>query len=147
MSHSMRAASSACQSPAGDVERAPLSTTVDVDLAILRKVIEDLGWTCEAIAAAMGRGESYRTHVFRVVNGERPMSHAFLKALPDDIEVEWHARLAEQGGRIVVAPLSGADAVRSLVGGLIGMLAPPQLPVKASGMARAALPTKARRLA
>lgn len=139
MANSMRAAAVARQSPPDDVVQPGTSTTVDHDLSVLRQVIADLDWTCEAIAAAMGRGESYKTHVSRVVNGERPMSHEFIKALPDEIEIEWHARLAEQGGRIVVAPATDHhDAMKQTVAGLLGLLAP-QLPVKASRMARAAI--------
>lgn len=97
----------------------------------------------------MGRDESYKSHVSRVLNGERPMSHEFLKALPDDIEAEWHARLARQAGRVVVAPLSGPAAIEGLVGGLIGLLtaSSPGLPAKAGGQLKAELPAQARRRA
>lgn len=148
MNTSMRAAATLRQSSADDVPVLRTSTTVDHDLAVLRQVISDLNWTFEAIAAAMGRGESYKTHVSRVVSGERPMSLEFIKALPDDIEVEWHARLAAAGGRVVVTPASDDSAVQHFVGGLLTLLrqGQPPLPAKASAMAKVE-PARARRTA
>lgn len=134
MGDSFNRANGSGQSSATDVVDDALATTVASDLAVLRKVIDDLDWTYEAIAVAMGEKDSYRSHIWRVVSGERPLTLEFLKKLPDDIEAEWHARLARQAGRVVVAPLSGPAAIEGLVGGLIGLLtASPALPAKTCG--------------
>jgi hypothetical protein len=40
-----------------------------------------------------------------------------LTRLPDDIEAEWHARLAKAFGRVVVEPLHGPEALAALAVG------------------------------
>jgi transcriptional regulator with XRE-family HTH domain len=114
-----------------------LSTEVDTVLALLRVCVQDAGWTLDALEAEMKLDKSL---ISRVLNGERPLTLRFLLALPDDIESRFEQLRAEQFGHIVVAPVSGADAIRNLVSGLIGVLAP-QLPARATAMAKATLPT------
>jgi transcriptional regulator with XRE-family HTH domain len=112
-----------------------VATHVDRALALLRKCASDLGWTGDALAAHMGKDKSY---ISRVLNGEKPMTLEFLIALPDDLEAAWHSASAESFGRLVVEPVSGDLAVRNLVSGLFGVLAP-SLPERASRMARASV--------
>lgn len=116
------------------------STTVDQDLELLRRCVSDLGWTFEALEAEMRKDKSY---IHRVLHGDKPLTYKFLKSLPGEVQAEFHSRSAEAFGRVVVAPVRGAEAVRNFVSGLLGVLAP-QFPatrmVKASigsGAARA----------
>lgn len=124
------------QSKAVAASVAELSTTIDTVLAMLRTAVHDRGWTLEALEAEMGLDKSL---ISRVLNGERPLTLTFLIALPDDIEATFSARYAEHHGQIVVAPVHGEQAVRQLVGGLLGVLSP-RLPVKADRLAKATLP-------
>lgn len=118
------------------------SISVDQSLSTLRQVVSDLGYSLDALQSAMGKDRSF---INKVLNGDKPMPEDFIDALPDDVEAEWHARRAEAFGRVVVAPVTGPDAIRNLVSGLIGVLAP-QLPVRTSGQLKAELPErKARR--
>jgi len=122
----------------------------DRDLAELRawinRAIEEQGWNHEALAAHMHKDRAY---ISRVLSGEKPLSAAFMRELPDDIELVVAKFYAQAFGLIVVAPLSGPAAIEGLVGGLVGLLmaAAPQLPVKASVMVRAALPGRKARQA
>jgi transcriptional regulator with XRE-family HTH domain len=113
------------------------STTVD--LAEMRtwisRALDVTGWNQEALAAHMGKDKA---HISRVLSGEKPMSLAFLGALPDDVEAVVVGYYAESFGLVVVSPSHGDDAVRQLVSGLIGMLRP-QLPRRASSMVKASV--------
>lgn len=130
-SHSTRAAALR-QSKGVDDARVEVSTGVDTALAQLRRCVQDRGWTLEALAAEMGIDKSL---ISRVLNGERSLTLAFLLALPDDVEALYTQRRAEAFGLIVVSPVHGDEAVRHLVSGLLGVLAP-RLPSKADRMAK-----------
>jgi hypothetical protein len=121
------------QSMTGDQRPDARSTA---SLAVLRQVVADLDYTLDALAAAMGKDRSF---IHRVLGGEKPMPPAFLDALPDDIEAEWHARRAAAFGRVVVE--------RTGLIGLVMAPPPPALPARASGMARATLPASPARKA
>lgn len=109
---------------------------------ITRAVIES-GWNQEALAAHLQKDKAY---ISRVLSGEKPLSAAFIRALPDDIERIVARYYAESLGLVVVAPLSGPAAIEGFVGGLIGLLTASPLPAKAQ-MVKAELPMKARRQA
>lgn len=135
MAATLPRANTACHANADD-RREPARTT-DVDLlALIRRAVSDAGWNQEALAAEMRLDKAY---VSRVLSGEKPLSARFLIALPDDIEALVSQRYAEHFGFVVVTPVSGEAAVRHLVSGLFGVLAP-QLPARASRMARASVP-------
>jgi hypothetical protein len=123
------------QSKAIDARAAEVSTDVDDALALLRTAVHDTGWTLEALEAAMKIDKSL---ISRVLNGERPLTLKFLVALPDDVEARYEQLRAEAFGLIVVQPVTGADAIRHLVGGLVGLLAS-GLPARADHMAKATL--------
>ena len=146
-SDSFRRDAAPSQSPAGADEFAAPSTTVDVDLEVLRRVIAEQGWTLESVAAAMGRTESYRSHISRVLDGERPFSHDFKKALPDDIEGAYHAQMAEEFGYVAAKPaVDPKDAERKALSAAAYYLRT-ALPAKASSMARAVMNVGARKRA
>lgn len=117
---------------------------VDVLLAFIRQSMNELGWNDEALSAAMGYTDA--SYVGKVLKAEKPLSAAFLVALPDDIEARFAEKWAEHRGAVVVPPLHGRAAVEALVAGLVGVLVP-QLPVKADAMLHASLPTAKRRQA
>lgn len=102
-----------------DQRRVLRSTAVDQGLELLRKAVADSGHTLDSLEAAMGKGRAY---IGKVLNGEKPLSFEFITALPDDVEARFEHLRAEHFGLIVVAPVSGDDAVRNLVSGLIGVL-------------------------
>lgn len=148
MSTSMRAAAVASQAEPIDRAERPRTSglagddrarTTDVDLAELRtwitRAIGDTGWNQEALAKAMDKDAAY---VSRVLSGDKPLSAAFIRQLPDDVEALVAKYHAESFGLVVVVPVSGDDAVRNLVSGLVGMLRP-ALPDRASGMAKGRL--------
>lgn len=100
---------------------------------LLRVCVTDCGWTMDALQTEMRKDKAY---INRVLNGEKPMSWDFFIALPDDVRDEFHERLVEARGQIVVKPVEREDAIRLLVSGLCSVLAP-QLPAKADRMAKA----------
>lgn len=104
-------------------------------LALLRTCVQDRGWTLEALERFMGKGFD-KSLISRVLNGERPLTLKFVVALPDDIEALYAQRRAEAFGLIVVEPVYGDAAVKSLVSGLVGVLSQ-RLPVRAGRMAKA----------
>lgn len=112
------------------------STDVDQALVLLRQAVSNSSWTLDALEAHMRKDKSY---ISRVLNGEKPLTLAFIVALPDDIEAAWERKRAEHFGLIVVERTSGDDAVRSLVSGLIGVLTD-RLPMKADRMVKADVP-------
>lgn len=126
-----------------DHDDALRSTTVDRSLARLRQCASDLGWTLDALSAHMRKDKA---HISRVFNGEKPLTLAFLIALPDDVEAEFHSRSSEEFGRVVVTPAIGPDALKQFTAGLFGLFAL-QLPAKSGGQVKASLPTAARRRA
>jgi hypothetical protein len=100
----------------------------------LREAIEESGEKKEAVAAAMGLPDA--AYLSKLFSGEKPLTARHLVSLPEAVERIFARRYAETQGLIVVEPLSGIDAVHSLVSGLVGVLAP-HLPVRASRMAHA----------
>lgn len=140
MRNSIAATAAARQSTTVDGRAIELSTSVDTALTLLRKSIEERGWTLEALAAHMqeatGKPGYDKSLISRVLSGERPLTLTFLVALPDDVESLYEAKRAEHFGHVVVAPLGGVDAVKALVAGLVGLMAGP-LPARATQMVRA----------
>ncbi len=129
------AAGAASQSTSGVGRGADLSTDVDTALAMLRTAVQETGWTLDALEAEMKLDKSL---ISRVLNGERPMTLKFLTTLPDDVEARFEQKRAESFGLIVVAPVSGDDAVRHLVSGIFGVFGT-RLPAKARTFAKADL--------
>jgi len=110
--------------------------------AWINRAVRDSGWNQTALSAAMGKDEAY---VSRVLSGEKPLSAAFIRELPNDIEALVAGYYAESFGLVVVTPVSGQDAVKNLVSGLLGVLAP-QLPAKASAMAKVTIASAPRKV-
>lgn len=104
--------------------------------------MRDTGWTVDALA---GHWSVDRAFAWRLVNGEKSWSIGRMLALPDDLESRLEHLRAEYFGLIVVAPLHGIEAQRALVAGLIGLMAVPALPARASAMAKVELPLTARK--
>lgn len=132
MSSTLRVPTVRRQSKPVAAPAAAVSTAVDTALALLRGCVHDTGWTLEALAAEMAIDKS---QISRVLNGERPATLAFLLRLPDDVEALFEQRRAEGFGLIVVAPVTGDQAVRNLVSGLVGVLST-RLPARAERMAK-----------
>jgi hypothetical protein len=88
---------------------------------LLCKAASDLGYTLDSLEAAMGKGRAY---IGKVLNGEKPMSLAFITALPDDLEARFELLRAESLGLICVEPVDEETARRQLVSGLFGVLSP-----------------------
>lgn len=102
-----------------DHHKVARSTTVDQATAQYRRAVADCDYTLDALDAVMHKGRAY---IHKVLQGEKPMSLDFITALPADVK-ERHAQLeAEACGFIVVVPVSGDDAIKQLVGGLVGVL-------------------------
>lgn len=114
---------------------------------LLRAAIDETGWKDGAVAECIGlSGESGAAYFSKMLSGEKPIGAKHLRALPDDIEAVFARLYAESFGLIVVAPTHGDDAVKALVSGLFGVLAP-SLPVRATRMAKATIPAPARKVA
>lgn len=132
---------------ANAVDRVDGCGSTHLDLAEMRawinRAIDEAGWNQEALAAHMKKDKAY---ISRVLSGEKPLSASFIRELPDDIEVIVVRYHAESFGLVVVAPLQGQAAVQALAAGLVGLLAP-ALPTRATAMAKAELPTQARKRA
>lgn len=115
-------------------DRGNETRSISIDLAEMRtwinRAIRESGWNQTALASAMDKDEAY---VSRVLSGEKPLSAAFIRELPDEIERIVARFYAESLGLVVVAPLSGPAAIEGFVGGLIGLLtaSSPGLPAKA----------------
>jgi hypothetical protein len=106
---------------AGRVDHRSVARSMAVDQAteLWRKAVADCDYTLDALEAVMGKGRAY---IHKVLQGEKPMSLDFTTALPADVKGR-HAQLsAEACGFIVVVPVRGDDAVKQLVGGLVGVL-------------------------
>lgn len=93
----------------------------------LREAITESGWKHEAVAAEMTRNGAKvdPPYLSKMLNGGpdgKSISALHLRALPDDIEAIYARKYAESFGLIVVAPVSGDQAVRNLVSGLVGVL-------------------------
>lgn len=92
---------------------------VERALVLLRRSVAERGYTLDALEAATGKG---RTHIHRMLNGDRPLTLQFLASLPADLKADFAKRAAEALGLIVVTPLEGQEAVRAVVSGLVGLL-------------------------
>jgi hypothetical protein len=103
------------------VDRRSASGSIAVDQAVslLRRAVADCGYTLDALEAAMGKDRAY---IHKVLQGDKPVSLEFIVALPDDVEARFEQLRAESFGLVCVAPASGADAIKQLVSGLVGML-------------------------
>lgn len=110
----------------------------------LREAIEQSGVKKESIAAAMGLPDP--AYLSKLFSGEKPITARHLVGLPDDVERIYERLRAERRGLIVVEPVDAETARRHLVSGLFGVLAP-QLPQRATGMAKAYLPPRAAKAA
>lgn len=128
MPKSVVAAAAACQTNPVDQCRA---TTVDL-LALIRRALQETGWSQDAVAVEMAKDKGY---VSRVLSGEKPLSASFVLALPEDVQSHVARRYAESFGLIVVEPVRGDEAVRQLVSGLCGVLV--KMPARATRMAKA----------
>lgn len=146
MSHMVNEAPA--QSQATSVVRVDAPRTTDVALAKvlarLRACIADCGYTSyESLAVAMGKKPSYRSYIWKVLNGEKPFAYDFVIDLPDDVEGLFYERSAEDFGRMVVAPApSGTDAAKQFMAGVFGLLQhglPQQMPAKAGPPVKATL--------
>lgn len=94
---------------------------VNRGLELLRKAVSDRDYTLDALQAFMGKD---RVYIHKVLQGDKPLSFAFITALPEDVQARFEQLRAESFGLIVVAPvLDGQEAIRQLVGGLMGLLA------------------------
>lgn len=98
--------------------------------------MRDTGWTDDSLAA---HWHVDRAFVWRLVNGEKPWSVERMLSLPSDLRARLDHLRAEGNGLIVVQPLTGLEAQKALVAGLIGVMSAP-LPTKATQMAKASLP-------
>lgn len=122
----------------------PVSIASDSDLVLVRRwmraAIDESRWKHEAVAMAMTEAGVPTDGVYlsKLLSGEKPISAKHLRALPDDIEAIYARLQAEHFGHIVVTPVTGDRALRNLVSGLIGVMAP--LPARADAMAKAQLP-------
>jgi len=126
-----------------DKSLVPTRTAEDIKLDLVRNLLRvsiDLtDWKDAAVAEHIGlRGESGAAYFSKMLAGEKPISAKHLRALPDDIEQIFARLYAESFGLIVVAPAYGDDAVRQLVSGIFGVLAP-RLPERAGGPLKASL--------
>ncbi|HZR25492.1 MAG TPA: hypothetical protein VFA59_17990 [Vicinamibacterales bacterium] len=108
--------------------------------ADLRDAIDESRWKHDALAEAMSLACGNRIdgpYLSKLLSGEKSLSAAHLSALPDDIETIFHRKRAERFGHLVVKPLSGLDAQKAFVAGLIGIMSKPELPVRAEAMVKA----------
>jgi hypothetical protein len=101
--------------------------------------MNDTGWTPDALAA---HWKVNRSFAWRLVSGEKPWSVDRMLALPDDLAARLEHLRAERHGLIVVAPLTGLEAQKAFVAGLIGVMSAPVLPAKASAMVKVDLPAR-----
>lgn len=99
-----------------DAERA---RAVDLELGHIRRAISDCGYTLDALEAVMGKGRAY---IGKVLAGDKPASLAFLVLLPYDVQSRLVELRGPTYGLIVVRPVTGHDAVRQFVAGLVGLL-------------------------
>jgi len=97
---------------------------------LLRQAIDATRWKHDALAEVMGLCD--RFYLSKMLSGEKAITAAHLKALPDDVEAKFAELYAESFGLIVVAPACGEDAARQFVAGLFGLLAPQKRMAKAA---------------
>lgn len=133
----------ACRPSVVDQHHASRSTAVDL-LDLVRRAASDTGWGVEALAAHM---ECDKSHVSRLLSGDKTLSVERLEGFPPDVVARFAVLVAEQSGSVVVAPVSGEQAIRMLVAGLVGVLISAKLPARAEHMAKATWDGKERRRA
>lgn len=136
MNRSVAAANGSGQATQRDHCELSRSHARDLFLADLREAMTRTGWTEDALAA---QWQVDRSYVNRLLNDEKPWSNDRVLALPDDLEGALYAIRAERFGAVVVQPLTGVDAMKALVAGLIGVMSAPQLPARASAMVKVEL--------
>lgn len=107
------------QSTDVDLQSGARTIAIDQATALYQRAVADCGYTLDALEASMGKGRAY---IHKVLQGEKPMSLAFSTALPADVKGRYAQLSAEACGFIVVVPVSGDEAMRQLVGGLVGVL-------------------------
>lgn len=96
------------------------STPVDQATELLRKAVNDCGYTLDALESAMGKNRAY---IGKVLNGEKPASLEFITALPDDAEARFEQLRAERLGLIVAQPATDThDAAQKLLSGVFYLL-------------------------
>lgn len=88
---------------------------------LVREAIEESGWKHEAVAAHLGTDGP---HLSNMLSGLKPLTLKRITELPDDINAIFARKYAESFGQIVVQPVYGEQAVKNLVSGLFGVLAP-----------------------
>lgn len=92
---------------------------VDQATALVRRAVADCGYTLDALESVMGKGRAY---IHKVLQGDKPLSLEFSTALPADVKRRYAQLNAEAHGFIVVVPVSGDEAIKHLVGGLVAVL-------------------------
>jgi hypothetical protein len=123
-------------------DRSIITRTESTDLALetLRRCARDLGWTEEALAVHLKDDRTYSAYVHRVLAGDKPLSLAWLEALPEDLKAAFYGRRAEQLGQLVVSPVTDpAEARRMVLAGLLALLPASALPAKAGAPLKVAL--------
>src|SRR4051812_22565620 len=70
-------------------------------LTLLNQAVGDCGYTLDALEASMGKGRAY---IHKVLQGEKPLSYAFVVSLPHDVEARFESLRAKALGHIVVVP-------------------------------------------
>ena len=95
------------------------SIAVDQATALYQRAVADCGYTLDALEAVMGKDRAY---IHKVLQGDKPMPLEFSTALPVVVKERYAQLSAEACGFIVVAPVSGDEAIKQLVGGLVGVL-------------------------
>lgn len=128
------------ESQGSSVDRDAVTRSTDVDrwLALMNQAIDDSAWARkqDALATFMGIDKAYLS---RLRSGDKPWRVEHVVSLPDDIESRFETLRAESFGAIVVQPLTGLDAQKAFVAGLVGLMSAPQLPEKANTFLKADL--------
>lgn len=116
----------------------PVRSASARDLELWRQAVKDARWTTDALAAHWGLDRGY---VWRILNGEKPLSRDRTLAFPDDITAAYLTLKAKAHGMTVVAPVSIDEALPMLLGGIVSFasLLRTRLPEKSSGQLKASL--------
>jgi hypothetical protein len=76
----------------------------------------------EVVAIALRLPDA--SYLSKLFNGEKTLTSRHIVGLPEHVERIFAKLYAQAKGLMVVEPVHGEDAVRSLVAGLVGVLAP-----------------------
>jgi hypothetical protein len=95
------------------------SMAVDLELGHIRKAIADCGYTFDALELAMGKNRAY---IARVLAGDKSLTLGFFVLLPEDVKARLIELRGPEYGLVVVRPVTGPEAIRQFVGGLVGLL-------------------------